>query len=128
VYEPTPAGVERFHEWMWASVATPPVREELHAKIALCQPSDMPRMIVHVREAETVCAGRLQDLNREVRSRRQDADPEHWSTRMDVVVSTGDQAWWESRIKWLQQVRVYLEGEWRRYQMDHQMDLYPQTA
>jgi DNA-binding PadR family transcriptional regulator len=124
IYEPTPAGVERFHEWMWASVATPPVREELHAKIALCQPSDMPRMIVHVREAETVCAGKLQDLNREVRSRRQDADPEHWSTRMDVVVSTGDQAWWESRIKWLQQVRVYLEGEWRHYQMG----LCPQTA
>ncbi len=117
-YEPTPAGVERFHQWMWASVATPPVREELHAKIALCQPRDMPRMIAHVREAETVCAGKLQDLNREVRSRRQDADPDHWSTRMDVVVSTGDQAWWESRIKWLQQVHSYLEEEWRNYQDD----------
>jgi DNA-binding PadR family transcriptional regulator len=116
VYEATPAGVKRFREWMWASVAAPPVREELHAKIALCRPTDMPRMIAHVREAETICVGKLRDLNREVQARRRDTDPEDWSTRMDVVVSTGDQVWWESRIKWLQEVHLYLEKDWQRYQ------------
>lgn len=116
IFEPTPAGVKRFRDWMWASVAAPPVREELHAKIALCRPSDMPRMIDLVRKAEVVCAGKLQDLNREVRARRIDADPEQWSMRMDLVVSTGDQAWWESRISWLQRVHLFLEKEWQRYQ------------
>jgi DNA-binding PadR family transcriptional regulator len=48
-YEATPTGVKHFHEWMWASVSTPPVREELHAKIALCRPIDLPRMIEVVR-------------------------------------------------------------------------------
>jgi DNA-binding PadR family transcriptional regulator len=115
-YEVTPAGVERFRGWMWASVSTPPVREELHAKVALCQPADLPRMIAVVREAEVVCAGKLDGLNWRIRSRRRDTNPEDWQVRMDVVVSTGDQAWWESRIKWLQQVRIYLEGEWRRRQ------------
>jgi hypothetical protein len=117
VYEPTSAGIKHFRQWMWASVTTPPVREELHAKIALCRPSDMPRMIALVREAVAVCAGKLQDLNLETQARRGRADPRRWSTRMDVIVTTGDQAWWESRIKWLQGVRVYLEQEWRAYQV-----------
>jgi DNA-binding PadR family transcriptional regulator len=116
VYEPTSAGIKHFRRWMWASVTTPPVREELHAKIALCQPPDLPRMVALVREAETVCVGKLGDLNREVQARRNDADPQGWSTRMDLVVSTGDQAWWESRISWLQQVHLFLEEEWCRYQ------------
>lgn len=115
IYEATPAGVEHFQEWMWASVSTPPVREELHAKIALCRPADLPRMVAVVREAESVCTGKLQSLNLRVRARRLDLDQGDFRMRMDLVVSTGDQAWWESRIKWLQRVRVYLEDEWRRY-------------
>lgn len=116
VYEPTSAGIGHFRRWMWASIAAPPVREELHAKIALCQPSDMPRMITLVREAVTVCAGKLQDLNVAAQARRKRADPERWSSRMDVIVTGGDQAWWESRITWLQGVRLYLEQEWQEYQ------------
>ncbi len=115
LYEATPAGVEHFQQWMWASVSTPPVREELHAKIALCSRADLPRMVAVVREAESVCTGKLQSLNLRVRARRLDLDHEDFRARMDLVVSTGDQAWWESRIKWLQRVRVYLEEEWRRY-------------
>jgi DNA-binding PadR family transcriptional regulator len=113
-YTATPAGIEHFRAWMKASVSTPPVREELHAKIALCRPEDLPRMVQIVREAEGVCLGKLQALNFRVRSRRSEIDPEDWWTRMDLIVSTGDQAWWDSRIKWLQQVRIYLEEELRR--------------
>jgi DNA-binding PadR family transcriptional regulator len=115
VYEPTPAGIDRFEEWMWAAVSTPPVREELHAKIALCRPPDLPRMVCIVREAESVCAGKLQSLNLQVRSHRQELDELDFRARMDLVVSTGDQAWWESRIKWLQRVRIYLENECALY-------------
>jgi DNA-binding PadR family transcriptional regulator len=115
VYEPTPTGIEHFRVWMWASIATPPVREELHAKIALCQPGDLPRMIDLVQAATLVCLGKLQDLNSETQRRRRLADPRRFSTQMDVVVSTGDQVWWECRIKWLQGVQVFLEGALREY-------------
>jgi DNA-binding PadR family transcriptional regulator len=118
IYEATLPGVERFERWMWASVSTPPVREELHAKIALCRPTDLSRMVAVVREAESVCTGKLQSLNLRVRSHRGDLNQEDFRVRMDLVVSTGDQAWWESRIKWLQRVRVYLENEWTRYQVE----------
>ncbi len=124
VYEPTPAGIEHFRKWMWASITTPLVREELHAKIALCQPDYLPRMIELVHDATLVCAGKLQDLNLETQRRRRLANPKQWSTQMDVVVSSGDQVWWESRIKWLQGVQVYLEGTWREYQTGS----YPQVA
>lgn len=113
LYEATPAGVEHFRAWMWESVATPPLREELHAKVALCRSDDLPRMIEVVRGAEMVCAGKLVSLNARIRSRRAGTDPERWEARMDLVVSTGDQAWWESRIKWLQRVRMFLEEEWQ---------------
>lgn len=115
VYEPTPTGSERLRDWMWASITTPLVREELHAKIALCQPDDLPRMIELVHDATLVCAGRLQDLNLEAQRRRRLADPKRWSTQMDVVVTSGDQVWWECRIKWLQGVQVYLERTWREH-------------
>jgi DNA-binding PadR family transcriptional regulator len=118
VYVATQAGIDHFRAWMWASVSTPPVREELHAKIALCRPADLPRMVDVVREAEGVCAGRLQGLNWRVRSRREGLNTEDFRARMDLVVSTGDQAWWESRIKWLQRVRVYLEDERKRYRVE----------
>lgn len=118
VYEATPSGIEHFKRWMWAAISTPPVREELHAKIALCRPDDLPRMIVVVRKAESVCTGKLQGLNSRVRSRRCVLDEDDFRARMDLVVSTGDQAWWESRIKWLQKVRVYLEDEWERHRVD----------
>jgi len=124
VYEPTPAGIEHFREWMWASITTPLVREELHAKIALCRPSDLPRMIELVQAATLVCAGKLQDLNSETQRRRRLANPKRWSTQMDVVVSTGDQAWWECRIKWLQGVQVYLEGALQEYRTGS----YPRVA
>jgi hypothetical protein len=75
-------------------------------------------MVEVVREAEAVCAGKLEGLNWRLRSHRRDLDPQDFRVRMGLVVSTGDQAWWESRIKWLQKVRAYLEQECRRYQLD----------
>lgn len=117
-YEPTPVGIKHFRDWMLASITTPPVREELLAKIALCRPSDLPRMIELVRGAKIVCAARLQEMNLETQRRRRLAKAERFSTRMDVVVSSGDQMWWESRIKWLQGVQVCLEKTLREYQLD----------
>jgi DNA-binding PadR family transcriptional regulator len=128
LYEATPSGIEHFERWMRAAISTPPVREELHAKVALCRPSDLPRMIMVVRNAESVCTGKLQGLNSRVRSRRFALDEEDFRARMDLVVSSGDQAWWESRIKWLQKVRVYLEDEWERHRVDSRSRMVMQRS
>lgn len=111
VYEPTPAGVEHFQRWLHASTQTPPVREELHAKIALWGPQDVSRLIEIVREAEIASTMRLQELNRRVRFRRQASGNEHWEQTMQLVMISGEVTWWGARIKWLQDVRRYLESQ-----------------
>jgi len=114
VYEITPTGVDHFERWLRSSTQTPPVREELHAKIALWGSAELSRLIEIVREAEMACTLRLQDLNREVRAERQVSDASGWERTMQLIVSSGEATWWEARIKWLQDVRTYLEREHAR--------------
>ncbi len=111
LYEATPAGVEHFRRWLRASTQTPPVREELHAKIALWGGEDLPRLIEIVREAEIACTQQLQELNRRTRRERESAGASEWSRLKQLIVATGELAWWDARIRWLQDVRLYLERE-----------------
>jgi DNA-binding PadR family transcriptional regulator len=113
VYEPTPSGAEHFRRWLRASTQTPPVREELHAKIALWGAEDLPRLIEIVREAELACVQRLQELNRRARSRAQVA-PDQWEHIKQLIVVSAEVSWWDARIKWLQDIGQYLEREGER--------------
>ncbi len=116
VYESTPSGVDHFERWLRASTQTPPVREELHAKIALWGSAELPRLIEIVREAEMACTLRLSDANREMRAERQTSEVSDWERTMQLIVSAGEATWWDARIKWLQNVRMYLEREHARRQ------------
>src|ERR1039458_6051413 len=116
VYEPTPAGVEHFRRWLRASTQTPPVREELHAKIALWGAEDLSRLIEIVREAGMACAQQLQALGRRTRleREREGADAGEWARTMGLLAMSGEVMWWDARIKWLQDVRRYLEKQCNR--------------
>ena len=118
-YEATAAGIEHFDHWLRAATSTPPVREELHAKIAFCGPADLPRMIEIVREAELACAVQLEDLNERMRRERRLAGEDEWRRLMGVIATAGDAAWWDARIKWLQALRQYLQREGQRFQAGH---------
>lgn len=115
VYEATPAGVEHFKRWLRTSTQTPSVREELNAKIAFCGPRDLPRMIEIVREGELACAQRLQELNREMRLEAQAPVTDRWTRLMRLLARSGEVAWWDARIKWLQGMRLFLEKEAPRW-------------
>ncbi len=114
-YEATPEGLAYFRHWLRASTATPPVREELQAKISFCGPQDLPRMVEIVREAELACAAQLEDLNERMRRQRRLEGDDPWRRLMGMIVTAGDVAWWDSRIKWLQTLRQYLQSEGQRY-------------
>lgn len=111
VYEATPAGVESFHGWIRSSLPMRAVREELHAKIALCAPGDLPRMVEIADEAIVVSMARLEGLNFRARKRGSGLASTDWPACMDMIVSRGEQAWWESRLKWLHKVRAFLATE-----------------
>jgi DNA-binding PadR family transcriptional regulator len=116
VYETTPSGVDHFERWLRASTQTPPVREELHAKIALWGSAELPRLIEIVRAAELACTMQLSDANREARAEREAGETSEWDATMQLIVSAGEATWWDARIKWLQNVRMYLEREHARRQ------------
>lgn len=115
-YEPTPEGFEHFRRWLLASTSTPPVREELLAKVTFCGPADLPRMIEIVRDAELACTAQLEEVNARMRRERHLAGNDRWRRVMSLIVIASDVAWWDGRIKWLAELRSYLQREGQRYQ------------
>ncbi len=121
VFEATLAGVQHFEEWLLGSSAAPPLRDELHMKVALCQPHNLPRLIELVYGQELVCLGRVQELRRSFQ-RMQPPTPDRWSGMVLVHVRDAELSFWDARLTWLQGVRASLErmhaahlGARRRY-------------
>jgi DNA-binding PadR family transcriptional regulator len=106
-YEATPKGVVRFEEWLLSSSPAPPLRDELHMKIALCQPRNLPRLIELVYGQELACLGRVQDLKRS--SEAAPPSSREWPRLMRVLAGDAEVVFWEARIVWLQSVRELLE-------------------
>jgi DNA-binding PadR family transcriptional regulator len=106
IYEATEGGVEHFETWMLDPTPAPPLRDELHMKIALCRPGNVPRLIDAVAGQELVCLGRLQDLKR---LGEQTASTRDWSRLMGTLAAEAEIAFWNSRIEWLQNARELLE-------------------
>lgn len=107
IYEATEQGVDHFEAWMLDSSPTPPLRDELHMKIALCQPHNVPRLIDVVCGQELACLGRLRDLKAVA-----DADAtitRDWSRMMRTLAAGAEVAFWNARIEWLQSARELLE-------------------
>jgi hypothetical protein len=108
MFEATPAGVQHFEEWLLGSSSAPPLRDELHMKVALCQPHNLPRLIELVYGQELVCLGRVQELRRSFQ-RMQPPSPDRWSGLVLVHVRDAELSFWDARLTWLQGVRESLE-------------------
>jgi DNA-binding PadR family transcriptional regulator len=107
IYEATEEGVGHFEAWMLDPSPMPPLRDELHMKIALCRPRNVPRLIEMISGQELVCLGRLRDL-RNV-TEEVPGSPQDWSRLMGVLASEAEIAFWNARIEWLQSARELLE-------------------
>src|ERR1700722_4523716 len=121
MFEATSAGIAHFEEWLLGSSSAPPLRDELHMKVALCQPHNLPRLIELVYGQELVCLGRVQELRRSFQ-RLQPPAPDRWSGLVLVHVRDAELSFWDARLTWLQGVRESLErmhaayeGATRRY-------------
>jgi hypothetical protein len=118
VFEATPAGVRHFEEWLLGSSSAPPLRDELHMKVALCQPHNLPRLIELVYGQELVCLGRVQELRRSFQ-RMQPPAPDRWSGLVLVHVRDAELSFWDARLTWLQGVRESLERMHTAYGAAH---------
>jgi DNA-binding PadR family transcriptional regulator len=108
IYEATPKGVASFEDWLLSTAAEPPLRDDLHFRIALCRPRDAPRMIELIHGQELVCLGRVQDLTRA--SEADAFDGSEWDRMVRVVSRDAELGFWNARIEWLRGVRERLEG------------------
>jgi DNA-binding PadR family transcriptional regulator len=107
IYEATDEGVDHFETWMLGSSPTPPLRDELHMKIALCRPHNLGRLIDMVHGQELACLGRLEDLKRIAEA--EPASSQDWYRLMRVLARDAEVAFWNARIEWLQNARELLE-------------------
>jgi Virulence activator alpha C-term len=108
IYEATNRGVEHFEAWILGSSPAPPLRDELHMKIALCRPRNLPRLIDLVYGQELACIGRLRDLKQSADGDGEVRDPQDWSRLMGVLAKEAEIALWKARIEWLQSARELL--------------------
>lgn len=108
IYEATPKGMASFEEWLLSTASEPPLRDDLHFRIALCRPRDAPRMIELIHGQELVCLGRVQDLKRASQSDL--VEGSEWDRMVRVISRDAELAFWHARIEWLQGVREMLEG------------------
>jgi DNA-binding PadR family transcriptional regulator len=107
IYEATEEGIDHFEAWMLEASPAPPLRDELHMKIALCRPVNLPRLIDLVYGQELACMGRLRDLKG--RAEEDPADPNEWSSLMRTLARDAEVAIWNARVEWLQGARELLE-------------------
>lgn len=108
IYEATKDGVKHFDAWMLSSSPAPPLRDELHMKIALCRPQNVPRLIDLVYGQELACLGRVSDLERGA-AEEADGDVREWSRRVRVLARETEIELWKARVEWLRRARALLE-------------------
>jgi DNA-binding PadR family transcriptional regulator len=114
-YEATPQGVAHFSAWLRSSsTAAPALREELQAKIAFCEPDDLPRQIEAICAEERACAsmfaaaqGRISAA--ELLAPRRVTGAQRWSELARQAVLRDEAAMWGMRFKRLERLRARLE-------------------
>ncbi len=107
IYEATEEGIDHFESWMLDPSPMPPLRDELHMKIALCRPRNVPRLIEAIEGQELVCLGRLSDLKASTEEAGESS--RDWSRLMSLLAAEAEIAFWNARIEWLQNARELLE-------------------
>ncbi|MGB2712271.1 MAG: helix-turn-helix transcriptional regulator [Conexibacter sp.] len=105
IYEPTPQGIERFEEWMAAGASMAPMREELHLKLALSQPRNLPRLIELTYEQEQACLDRLEQYLGTTTFDELVTSSESWSTIASVMVRDAEIAHLQATVEWLRRIR-----------------------
>jgi DNA-binding PadR family transcriptional regulator len=105
IYEPTPQGVERFDDWMATGSAMSPMREELHLKLALSQPRNLPRLIELTYEQEQACLERLEEHLGATSFDELLASAQPWSAVASVMVRDAEIAHLQATVEWLRRIR-----------------------
>ena len=105
IYEATAQGLARFEDWMAPRSSMSPLREELHLKLALSAPHNLPRLIELTYEQEQACLERLeQHLGAASFDDLLDA-AQPWPAVASVMVRDAEIAHLQATVEWLRRIR-----------------------
>lgn len=106
LYRATPEGVAQFRRWMVEPTGQAPVREELHAKLVLAGPDDLPQLLESVETHTRACLTELAALAEGGATRRpSEADAAtRWDATARLLVEDFKARRLESLVDWLGEV------------------------
>lgn len=116
IYEATPQGLDRFEDWMATGSSMSPLREQLHLKLALSQPRNLPRLIELTYEQEQACLERLEEHLGGSSFDELLASAQPWTAIASVMVRDADIAHLQATVEWLRRIREAMR--WLQRQPD----------
>jgi DNA-binding PadR family transcriptional regulator len=105
IYEATRDGVERFEDWMATGSSMAPMREELHLKLALSQPRNLPRLVELTYEQEQSCLDRLEEHLGTASFEELLGAAQPWSAVASLMVRDAEVAHLQATVEWLRRIR-----------------------
>lgn len=116
LYRATPEGVHEFKRWIAEPGEPPPLRSELHAKLVLAEPDDLPQLLQTVEAQADACTSQLSQAQARVVAGASVADA-RWSARANRLVQDFQARRLESLVDWLnnvaREIEEHLESESR---------------
>lgn len=107
LYRVTPEGVQEFKRWIAEPGEPPPLRSELHAKLVLAEPDDLPQLLEAVEAQADACTSQLNRAQARV-ANASVADT-RWSARANRLVQDFQARRLESLVDWLNNVAREIE-------------------
>jgi len=115
LYRVTPEGVVQFKRWMAQPSDRAVVRDELHAKLALSDPDDLPDLLRAAEAQSRECLAELAALGQ----RSVLTTPElPWGRVATALVDDFHARWLESLVDWLDQICKVIEERIARARAD----------
>lgn len=109
IYEVTDRGVTRFDDWMAANSSMAPFREELHLKLALSRPHNLPRLIELTFEQEQTCIERLEQYTGRRTADDLLASRQPWSDVASQMLREAEIAHLQATVEWLRRIRAAMK-------------------
>jgi DNA-binding PadR family transcriptional regulator len=107
LYRATSEGVAEFKEWMAQPCDRAVVRDELHAKLVLSDPDDLPDLLTAAEAQSRECLAELATLGRRRAMPMTSEQP--WGLVASALVDDFHARWLESLVDWLDQMCKAIE-------------------
>lgn len=107
IYEATPAGEQRYREWIAQPTKKTPLREELHLKLIGAGPADVPAIVRALDDVEDDCCKRLADISAHPLVERHPGGPQSGAFGA-VLVQDALVAHLQTTLEWVERSRSAL--------------------